>query len=319
MLFACLLACTTVTEGDASLTLEDPVVDDPTPWTFEGDPEPTPQLDLDQVGLAVEELIDTVLQTNASPVLFGYDSVMTSSDDYCPYAYAYEDLSGPGLESTLWYGGCETARGSVFDGYAFHLLYDDYYDATYDVTYNGSYIFAQAQVLDDQGTTFRAGGLAYGIAGTLYPDTPEEILLHQSIVSGTFSWDGDEGLSWLSTELLPDLTLYSYWWPAWDSGYLYLHGGASGLGGTVDTVVLDEVQIADAAVGLCDLEPYGQASVRDDDGNWYDVVYDGWTWDELPLGDGACDGCGAVYFRGDYLGEACTDFSPLVGWSERPW
>ncbi len=314
-----LWACATATVDQSTHAIDDPVVEEPSTWAYEADPEPVPTLDLDDVAQAVEELVDKVLETNASPVLFGYDSVMLSSDDYCPYAYAYEDFSGPGLDSTLWYGGCQTGTGAVFDGYAFHLVYDDYYVAEYDLTYDGVYIFGQLEIIDDRGTTFRAGGLAYAMEGHTGSDTETPIELHQSIVSGTFSWDGDEGTSWLSTELLPDLTLYSYWWPDYDSGYIYLHGGASGLGGTVDTVVLDEIQIADAALGWCDKEPYGQASVRDDDGNWYDVVYDGSTWEAPALGDGTCDGCGAVSFRGTYMGEACSDFSPLVGWENRPW
>lgn len=319
MLLMPLLSCTTATFDDTPHAVVDPVVEEPSAWSYEADPEPTPTLALADIGMAVEELIDTVLETNASPVLFGYDSVMLSSDDYCPYAYAYDDFSGPGLDTTLWYGGCETGSGAVFDGYAFHVVYDEYYVSDGDLTYDGTYVFGQLEVIDDQGRTFRAGGGAYALEAHTGESADTPIELHQSIVSGTFSWDGDEGSSWLSTDLLPDLTLTSYWWPEHDSGYLYLHGGASGLGGTVDTVVLDELQIADAALGWCDKEPYGQASVRDDDGNWYDVVYDGQTWDSPALGDGTCDGCGAVYFRGDYLGEACSDFSPLVSWENRPW
>jgi hypothetical protein len=318
MWFITWISCTQ-TGVETTTAVQDPPVEDPSAWSYQGDADPTPILDLEDVAIAIEELISKVLATNASPVLQGYDSVMVHSDDYCPYAYAYEDLSGPGLETTLWYGGCQTQDGTEYGGYAFHVVYDDYYEAASDVTYNGVYIAGQAEVIETDGSTFRAGGVAYAVSGIVSEGTDAEFHLNYSILSGTFSWDGDEGRSWLSTDLLPDLTLMSYWWPSYDSGYLYLHGGASGLGGTVDTVVFDELQIADAAIGWCDKEPYGQASVRDDDGNWYDVIYDGETWDAPALGDGTCDGCGAVYFRGDYLGEACSDFSPLISWELRPW
>ena len=314
-----LFSCADTSSGPAVAAVEDPVVDEPSAWAYDAAEPPTPDLALADVAAAVEELIDLVLQANASPVLFGYDSAMTHADDYCPYAYAYEDFSGPGLETTLWYGGCQAGDGTAYDGYAFHIVYDEYYEAAYDLTYNGTYISGQAEVQQADGTVFRAGGLAYALEGVQAAGTDDELILNNSIVSGTFSWDGDDGQSWLSTALLPDLSMSSYWWPNWDVGNVYLHGGASGLGGTVDTVVLDELQMADEALGWCGEEPYGQASVRDDDGSWYDVVYDGWTWDTPALGDGDCDGCGAVYFRGDYLGEACSDFSPLVSWDTRPW
>ena len=60
-------------------------------------------------------------------------------------------------------------------------------------------------------------------------------------------------------------------------------------------------------------------SVRDLDGDWYDVVFDGptdWGADSDP---DLCDGCGEAYFRGEDVGAVCPDFSGLNGWEGTPW
>ena len=69
----------------------------------------------------------------------------------------------------------------------------------------------------------------------------------------------------------------------------------------------------------CDLEPYGTISVRDNDGNWVDVVFDGpayWgAWAFQPH----CDGCGMAYFRGEEVGPTCIDFSSWLEWENLSW
>ena len=58
--------------------------------------------------------------------------------------------------------------------------------------------------------------------------------------------------------------------------------------------------------------------LRDAEGRWLSILFDvdAETW---AVDEGACDGCGAVWWQGQEIGEACIDASVLLDWEERPW
>ena len=106
----------------------------------------------------------------------------------------------------------------------------------------------------------------------------------------------------------------------WTLELVEVDGGLSGLGGDLDTVVFDAVTIFDESLGsTCPTEPGGVVSVRDVSGDWYDVVFDGPTEYGDESDPDLCDGCGAAYYRGEYLGQVCSDFTGMLDWEGTPW
>ena len=59
--------------------------------------------------------------------------------------------------------------------------------------------------------------------------------------------------------------------------------------------------------------------MRDSEGEWYDVNFQGPPYQGARVLPNDCDGCGQVYYRGELLGEVCPDFSILTDWEDRPW
>jgi hypothetical protein len=60
-------------------------------------------------------------------------------------------------------------------------------------------------------------------------------------------------------------------------------------------------------------------SLRDSDGNWYDVVFDGPILYDDVIDPAVCDGCGEAWYRGEPMGTVCADFNALVDWEVSPW
>lgn len=142
-----------------------------------------------------------------------------------------------------------------------------------------------------------------------------------SVLEGGFAYDGPEAAgTWMNEGIAPSLTLQIIEIPEEAdigfSGRIFnAIGGVSGLAGTASTVVLDAFQVWPAAFGnSCPEEPHGIVSVRDDEGLWYDVVFDGAEpWTEEPIDPALCDGCGGIYFRGEKIGSTCVDVLDLPG------
>ncbi|MCB9744559.1 MAG: hypothetical protein H6741_17810 [Alphaproteobacteria bacterium] len=78
-------------------------------------------------------------------------------------------------------------------------------------------------------------------------------------------------------------------------------------------VILESFLLTDEP-GRCGLEPMGEIRVRDINGVWYELFFDG---PEASVDQ--CDGCGQAW-RGERLvGEVCVDWSPLLMiWGANP-
>ncbi|MDP6932103.1 MAG: hypothetical protein QGG40_04265 [Myxococcota bacterium] len=283
----------------------------PGPYIYDDDGLPEPSFDAESVSEAVTATVQTLLTINATPLLQAYHLGMDQSDEGCPTYYDADDLD-------LWLDDCTAESGASFDGYMYHAEYEDY-EASDGVVSDGEAFAGVARITDSDGYTFDASGTVSELIGVGTND--EDVF--QLTVSGSFSWDhpGAES-TWLADGLSPDLSLYA---AHYDSGGLqgngmYITGGFSGLTGEVTTVYLDEVLIVDELLGTnCEDEPSGTISVRDQDGYWYDVMFDGPTFEEFEVDEETCDGCGSAWFRGEYVGDACVDFSPWLEWDGTPW
>ncbi|MCP4809257.1 MAG: hypothetical protein GY913_12365 [Proteobacteria bacterium] len=311
-----LLACT-ATPPDEVVPVEELV---PSEYIYEESEPPVPTLSAEDVGLAVEEALAVALAIDVQPLLDGYDAVLESEEEGCPDYYESEG-------NTYWYDYCTTEDGAYFSGYGFGYVYEDYLVDGY--SYNGQQVYAIAELYNPDGSTWEGGG-SLGKLEALYVE--EDNVPHtigQMVMNGAFAYDGPEASgTWLETDLVPDLTVLTYnvpeneVYPTYLGNVLIVQGGITGLGGTADTVVLD-VSASDAALGnACAEELSGTVSVRDNDGLWYDVTFHGveaFSGDPVDAED--CDGCGDIWFRGEFVGEACLpDATGLLGWEGAvPW
>lgn len=269
-----------------------------------------PSLDGPTVVAEVTDLVASLLTLNATPVVDAYWEVMGAADGGCPYYYPY--MSEPGLEFVYWYDDCASGAGSRFVGASYEGIYTDYESGGF--FYNGTYLFSQFDVDTAEGQVLHGNGEA----AVYQADAADGTMAYfMSYLDGDFSWTGATG-SWLGSGLLPALTLQVLTIPELGS-QVYVDGGASGLGGSFDTIIFDGLVLTAEALGSdCGDEPGGSVLLRDAEGNWYDILFDGPDVTGTG-GDGACDGCGTAWFEGSNLGPVCMDFSALLAWEDRPW
>jgi hypothetical protein len=72
--------------------------------------------------------------------------------------------------------------------------------------------------------------------------------------------------------------------------------------------------LSTASGSECSSEPGGTVSVRDAEGEWYDVTFQGPVSGSSTSFPAECDGCGEVWFRGAPIGDVCPDLSTLQTW-----
>ena len=238
-------------------------------------------------------------------------------DDDCPYVYDYYYES---YGRTYWYDSCTSDDGTSYAGYGIHGRTQDYVDDTTTYEYSDNAYFAgSAKVVAPNGDTLEAAGASSTYA--FYYPAYDRYYSYASIW-GTFRWDGlGADASWLGQDLAVDLYTYAIDYDGYDVGvYTYLDGSLSGFAGAVNAVWFDGVLLQSEDVGSdCGIEPGGLISVRDDAGDWYDVVFDGPSYSGGFAFGPDCDGCGEAWFRGEAMGTVCPDFSSMFAWDTRPW
>lgn len=275
---------------------------EPTPWIFEATPESSESRSLAEVEAAVQDAVDRVRSVQAAPLLDIYAGLLATADEACPGRYA----SG---EGSYWSNTCTSSDGTDWLGFAFTA--DQVY-ASEEGTQEGRTLYAGGTITTPESWRFEASGTA-AIQSTFTPALAQ----HVSVVRGSFSWDGPSADgTWLADGLAPDLTTVGYTVVTPAGRGLLLDGGLAGLPG--GAVAFDGLTALTPSLGGCAEEPGGSLAVRNPDGSWTDVVFDG----PLEAGgpdSGPCDGCGVAWHRGEKIGKVCADFSTLLAWEERPW
>lgn len=309
----CLLACGAdalppPATGDGGTVDEDPL---PGAYVHPED-EPEPLLTLEEIGQGIEDALDEMLALDPRELHDVYNGLLDAQDGDCPEYLDYDT-------SEYWYDTCSTAEGASFAGYGNTYRYQDYLDPENDYFYDDlAYMSADFAIETPSGESLEGTGYShyYEVA---YPDS--ENRSYYSRAWGRFHWEGpgSDG-SWLSSGRSFDYYLSATYYPTYPGHYVTHYGGVSGMDGPVNAYVADSLMIYTESLGsLCEIEPSSVISVRDEDGNWYEVEFQGpdyWGgWAFEP----ECDGCGDVWFRGQYLGQACADFSALTDWTTRPW
>ena len=297
ILAAALTACQS--ESNEPTTAEG----DTTP-PFEASPYVAPETDpiepgmtLADVEVALVDAIDAALGLSVAPVVDSYRAAMSYADESCPVWY------DDGYGGYYWYSYCTTGQGASYSGYAFETSYDGQTDKYGNVS-SGASISAAATVVSPGGTLDASGAVGGYEMDTYYGSHARSLY-----VSGNFSWTGTEASdTWMTDGVRPEVGVYSD--TMHGAGYFSIYGSIAGLGASIDVVAFDSVVLYTQSYGaLCGQEPIGMISIRGADGNWYDVMFDN---DYHKVDPADCDGCGAVWFRGEYLGEACADFGPWV-------
>lgn len=265
---------------------EEPI--EPVPYIADGIDQPAPAESADQLGIWIQQAFDAAMEIDASPIIETYMAVTVDRDDYCPYFFGDDEMA-------QWYGECDSAGGTGFQGYGGHQLYSD-------DNYWQEVVYTTGSVVTPDGHVFEGGGTAYRGGGT---DVLSDTTTGYMGVLGSFAYDAPDA-GWLSTG---DATLEKQWQRG-EWGQLVAFGGA---------VTVDERAVAFNSVYVlnvgCAIEPSGVVSVRGEDG-WYDVLFDTDFEAMLPSD---CDGCGEAWYRGERVGEVCIDVSGLADFEEAPW
>jgi hypothetical protein len=299
-------------DGGAPDTAADTGDDDPSEYTYDDDGfEPT--LDASAVEAAVGDAIAQVFAIDPNTIFDSFERVVNSGDSACPYYYDdYYELYG----YDYWYGGCTASNDIVFDGWIYGYDYGDSLDyGSYKYHRYGWWYgdFAAADARDGD----------YDLSGYLYFADYEYTYglryFSTSITGAARSTMGLEADSWMVQDLSLALVLSGGYYPSYGS-YVDLSGGVSGFEGDVQSVSFDGVHMADEGWGSdCPVEPSGSIGVRDGEGEWYEVFFDGPAYSGAMVFPPDCDGCGEVWWRGESLGTACPDLTGLTSWEGTPW
>ena len=305
----------------------DGTLDAPTPWIYADDApsDLAPTLGAADVADAIEAGLATLFGVNPGPVYDLFTEALAVGDaGGCPFVY--ETVDGYAAV-TFWQDSCAASSGAMYEGYGYMYVYEDY-PAGDDLLLGGWTILLSGEVVGADGGALEGSGVVADInGGNGYFD------LYQRQLGGTFVIDGRtldaSGTDWLNGSLQPNFDVTAIYVPeitpdtptGIDARQVAINGALSGLAGAVETVAFEGVILTEEAVGsACDLEPSGTVSVRAADGNWYDVVFDSpEEVGEPMLGDGLCDGCGTLWFRGLQLDGVCVDFGALTDWDGAPW
>lgn len=310
LLFAFACASSAPPAGDSAA----PPVADP-PYIYEEDDPPVASLTVQELAGLVTEGVGAVWDYSASPLFSAYEAGMDRASSGCPNYYDYDG-------SAYWYDTCTADDGTQFSGYSFFQLYAGY-DVGDGTTYDGASLSGVGSIQTPDGEGVEFGGSAYQIRVTskLPPDDPSFYSGFYLVIQGGFSASGPTAAdTWLEEDAGPDLTVSTYYAPAYEGRAVTLSGSLGGLGNGEEAVVFDTVYLmSENVVPDCPGEPGGVVSVRDASGSWYDIVYDGPATYDAEVDPERCDGCGEAYFRGEDLGAVCdVDFSGLLTPPEAP-
>jgi hypothetical protein len=281
----------------------------PSAYEYEGDVVVGDPVDLGVVESALDRALAGARGYNSEPAYDAYSAAMVSARPDCPIA----DRE-PAAE--FWIDHCVTSDGSVFQGFVSRTMWVG--DGSGGQALGGNVFNADATITTAAGYTFVMLGDLYDLSGRIAAnDVHVAYTEWSSGIAGTTQWDGPGFAgTWVGDGLTPAIALDFI---GYENGAR--EGTANGVVG-MDLPPFDAVSFGDVAVwndltgAECAAEPGGTVSLRDSDGDWYDVAFDG----GLTVSDvSACDGCGEVWWRGQDLGQVCVDVSPLLDWVQAPW
>ena len=293
----------------------------PAPYIYEEPDSPEAVLSGGALEAAVVEALGRIDGVDAGAWYDEYLSLASRGDAGCPVTFTGDDTQyEEGLYFLYWQGDCVSDDGVMFTGRSYHYDYADVVGEDGGIL-NGFYIDFSGGL--DDATAAAAGAGAIASYRGDYPGYS----YWQMIIEGSFSSTRDAFAdTWLAPQaaLRPAIVKTAIaggeaaGLPA-GSRVGMLDGGITGLDGDLDTVSVADLFLMSPELSACE-EPGGTVSVRDADGNWYDILFHGpEDFEDDTVDLALCDGCGDVWFRGQRLDDACIDFGTLIDFEEQPW
>ena len=287
---------------------------EPTPYVVVDEASEVEPLTPEVLAVGITQAIDSLLHVDPVPFHEKYEGLREGMDDgYCPYYYPdyYEDYG-----QYYWIDSCSSDMGGNFAGNGRSYLLEPYVNDEYEYEHVG-YFYGSARIEGADGEVMSAAGYS---SAQEYRHSGNGYTYYYHDMWGEFSAE-NLGLedTWLTTNWRLDHTLSANISPE-GGKYIYLNSALSNMEGPINAAVLEGVMVYDALRGSpCPQEPSGLFSLRDSEGRWYEVEFDG-----LPSGGTAmyppdCDGCGEAWLDGVSVGTVCPDFSALLDWEGRPW
>jgi hypothetical protein len=293
LLATALLGCDA--EGD-SVPVEPPEPRMPTPYLPEIDaPVATAQLDAAAIHAAMQAQVPLLVGLNTAGLVPLLDGLVDWSDADCPGAAVDEDGDVRTLQAE---NDCTSANGTRFVGAISMTVVGAPEDDAFSF-----YVEAASLRIET------ADGRAVTLSGAVGFDTfvGEEGTEISSFANGVFTADAE--------------TAQAHPWLNGDEGIAadeYRFLGQGGLYFAVSNrVTFEDGPLSALKVQLaindwdCEAEPRGSISLREANGVWHDVVYDGFVDEEAGITTATCDGCGAHLIAGVVEAQLCEQ-----GWFE---
>lgn len=311
-----ILACS-VSETNIVEPVPEPAVEadsEPTPYVVDDETAEAEPVAPEVLAVGIAQAIQALLHVDPVPFHEKYEGMREEMEDgYCPYYYPeYYESYG----QYYWIDNCSSEMGGSFAGNGRSYMNDPYVNGSYEYDYVG-YFYGSARIEGADGQVISAAGYS---SAQQYLHSGNGYTYYYHDMWGEFSAE-NVGLddSWLATGWRLDHTLSANVSPA-GGKYLYLNSAVSNMDGPINAAVLEGVVIYDELRGSpCPEEPSGLFSLRDADGRWYEIQFDGPPSGGVAMYPPDCDGCGQAWLDGESIGQVCPDFSGLLGWGENPW
>lgn len=303
-------------EADDGATMDD-ATELPSPYSDEsGDDGAMPSLGPEQVGAAAIAGLREFASLRPQVVMDAFVAIAVHEDG-CPEEL--EEYAEEGTTVRVWYSeGCTTQMGVSFAGGGRY--------ETFMYTDEEGYAVEGAS-LNSEGASFSvatADGRSLMLAGYLgwsrgtgadYTDASIEILGRATADATTAN--GDRMLD-------GSMSASGYMFSYADADVKAMGGeGAWSGAGLGDARAFSFAGASVYSIG-CAAEPAGTLSLRDSEGFWHDVVFDGITTvDDGPeFHPELCDGCGNYLAAGEPGGQACVaqaDIAAMLAWEQWAW
>lgn len=289
-----------------------------TPWILPEDTaEPPDALSPDARSEALATAVDLALELEPEAVLALHDLLLPppplGSGDLtgCPVTLTYDYGEATAF---FWQGECTGPDGTMYSGTGTLARYDDF--ANEGGVFDGFELSLAGRIEAPDGTWLEGSGRVGG-----YDGAGGELTAWARVFEGTFRAGGPRAPDdpWLDGSRRPSLEVSGWTYVPTAGRSVTVVGALAGDGlfeGGVTGVAFDGLTLRETSAGnTCEREAGGAASVRGDDGAWYDVLFDG------PADAGAeggqveqslCDGCGETFYRGQAVDPTCFDARPLL-------
>ena len=281
----------------------------PTPYEPENPPAAAATLTPPQVGALLPELMGMATEFDPDALLAIYNDLFADADANCP------EVTTQG-NSSVWYGACTTAGGTVFKG-SLRLEYvvDEMEEGG---IVNGFVISTEGSPLSITATDGRTLQGSFFLSSRVsdYGDSVVYSMVYNGEVKADVTTAA--GNRWLMGSARGSLIRYAA--QETDGRYYAFGGSFAATAGPLADAGVTAVDFSDfALIDYGCVGAMGAIDLRDQQGGWH-------VADFAPLEDATslqlCDSCGELSFLQEQLGDFCGDksvFENLIKWESTPW